>query len=412
MPQPLAHGIKSSSVTPALRSTPESISGRPIAQSALWCMMFGMRIRRSSLRARLLVFSLLLFALSCVPVPVAQGQSARHLGKQKKHVRKTAQVLVASYDTQTGLFRGTGWWNSANGITALAHVSRDLPTHEFDTVFTNTFTAAQRRFPGFLNEFYDDEGWWALAWMDVYELGKDDRFLAMSKSIFLDMAGGWSDTCGGGIWWKKNERYKNAIANELFLSVAVRLASLSASKEDKAMYLDWAQREGRWFLSSGMINSESLVNDGLDANCQNNHRTTWSYNQGVILAGLAGLSQLTGDTTLLQQANQIAAAVKLRLTDSNGVVHDPCEPNCGPDGIQFKGILLRNLVTLEKASPSDVVSQLIQANADSVWTHARTKAGSFSVNWAGPPQDSGTGSLISALDALTAEVSIGEQTAP
>ena len=314
-----------------------------------------------------------------------------------------AQAVAATYNPDTGLFHGTGWWNSANGITAIANSSRVLHTKEFDHIFENTYEAAPHKFTGFLNEFYDDEGWWALAWIDVFELRGDARYLAMAQSIFTDMSGGWSDTCGGGIWWKKNERYKNAIANELFLSVAVRLAQHSTGA-DRAKYLDWAQKEERWFLASGMINDKSLVNDGLDADCKNNGRTTWSYNQGVLLTGLSGLSKLTHDPAALQTANKIALAASTQLTDAGGILHDPCEPRCGADGVQFKGIMMRNLAALVAASPSEKLAAMLRVNADSVWDHARTETNSFSVNWAGPPQDSGTGSMISALDALTAPI--------
>jgi predicted alpha-1,6-mannanase (GH76 family) len=335
------------------------------------------------------------------------GQSYLSPAQQEhaRRVREVARVLGTTYDYETGLFRGTGWWNSANGITALANVSRDLQTKEFDAIFTNTFKVSQRKYPGFLNKFYDDEGWWALAWLDVYELRKDRRYLIMAKSIFTDMTGGWSDTCGGGIWWKKNEHYKNAIANELFLSVAVRLALLTRNKT-RAGYLEWAEKEKRWLLASGMINHDFLINDGLDTSCRNNHQDSWSYNQGVILTGLAGFYKLTGDITALQFANRIADAASQNLTDEQGIIHDPCEPTCGADGVEFKGILVRNLVTLIAASTSSTASKLIQVNAESVWTRARTESDHFSLNWSGPPQDSGTGSLISALDAITAGLSI------
>ena len=357
-----------------------------------------------------LVATSLLFLFSITTPAVAEDHTTRSqsASEEAKHVEATARVLADAYDKDTGLFRGTGWWNSANGVTALANASRDLHTKEFDSIFENTFVAAQRKNPNFLNEYYDDEGWWALAWLDVYQLHGGSRYLAMSKSIFADMSGGWSDVCGGGIWWKKNEKYKNAIANELFLSVAVRLAAATSGKS-RAGYLDWAKKEEHWFVNSGMMNADGLINDGLDSECHNNQKTTWTYNQGVILTGLSGISKLTNDAAALSLANQIAHAVHAHLEDAQGVVHDPCEPNCGEDGIQFKGILVRNLATLQKASPSPEIAALLKTNAASVWTNARTETGHFSVNWAGPPQDSGTGSLISALDALTASLSVSHR---
>ena len=311
----------------------------------------------------------------------------------------TADALRATYNTTTGLFNGTGWWNSANGITALALVSHDLGTHAYDTVFDNTFRVAPTRFAGFLNEFYDDEGWWALAWLDVYDLDTNPRYLATSEHIFDDMTGGWSDICGGGIWWKKNEHYKNAIANELFLSVATRLALLHTGPA-RLRYLQWAKKEEKWFLSSGMINGQFLVNDGLDPDCRNNGRNPWSYNQGVLLTGLLNYNKLTHDPAALAAATRIASAAITGLSDKNGVLHDPCEPDCGDDGPQFKGVFLRNLANLVQSSPTPEFRSFIKANADSLWTNARTGSNHFATDWTGPAKDSGTSSLISALDGL------------
>ncbi|HEY9126862.1 MAG TPA: glycoside hydrolase family 76 protein [Acidobacteriaceae bacterium] len=325
----------------------------------------------------------------------------------RQRIETTARLLAKSYNHETGLFDGTGWWNSANGITALVNASRALRTSEFDSLFANTFVQAQRKNPGFLNEFYDDEGWWALAWLDLYELRGGKRYLEASQAIFKDMTGGWSETCGGGIWWKKNERYKNAIANELFLALAMRLAADSSSGK-RAGYLDWARKEERWFVGSGMINGDGLINDGLDASCHNNQKTTWSYNQGVILPALAGMAKQGHETDSLRLANRIAEAVSHHLVDGNGILHDPCEPQCGADGVQFKGILVRNLAALQGDSPSPRIASLLHANAESVWAKARSEDGRFSVDWSGPAQDSGTGGLISALDALTAPLFVSE----
>ena len=113
----------------------------------------------------------------------------------------SAVILNGYYDQGTGLWREAGWWNSANLLTALGDLDYAGDQHPFDirTVFENTFTQAQKSFamsvnktliPGggglfkethsfvvpegktsleergfdrFINEYYDDEGWWALA---------------------------------------------------------------------------------------------------------------------------------------------------------------------------------------------------------------------------------------------------------
>ena len=332
----------------------------------------------------------------------AQTNTASVTGEQgDARVLATAQALAAQYNAETGLFRGTGWWNSANRITALADASRTLHTQQFDIVFENTLQKAQQRFPQFRNEYYDDEGWWALAWLDVYDLKHRGRYLKMAQSIFSDMTGGWNDSCGGGIWWKKNEKYKNAIANELFLAVAAHLASATKGG-DRAKYLDWAEREWKWFRNSGMINSDFLINDGLDSNCHNNGRTAWSYNQGVILNGLVELKQVRGDESSLTYVRNIASAAMSRLADGNGVLHDPCEPKCGEDGVQFKGIFVRDLVSASAIETSPSTSDFLAKNADSLWENGRTAQNHFSTVWSGPPSDDQTGALIAALDLLTA----------
>jgi len=161
-------------------------------------------------------------------------------------------TLQQWYVQDTGLWRTTNWWNAANATTMLVRYQRLAGSDDVKAAIENTFVKNSGK--KFLNEYYDDEGWWALAWADAYEWSQDARYLTMAQEIFADMQRGWDDTCGGGIWWRKDRRYKNAIANELFLSVSARLAALDNDAQRKAGYLDWARREWKWFAASGMIN--------------------------------------------------------------------------------------------------------------------------------------------------------------
>ena len=323
-----------------------------------------------------------------------------------------ASTLQSWYNQDTGLYRTTGWWNAANVITALADYSRLVHSKQYRPVFSNTFSAAQKTSPGFLNKYYDDEGWWALAWIDVYGITHDARYLTMAESVFKDMSGAWDDTCSGGIWWSKDRNYKNAIANELFLDVAAQLALQAKKSNERAAYREWAEKEWNWFEHSGMINSDHLVNDGLDASCANNHKTTWSYNQGVVLGGLAELSKSSKATSgassnaaLLAQADEIAKAAISHITDAQGILHDPCEPKCGGDGTQFKGIFARNLRILSETQPSPLYEHFLLTNADSVWSQVTPENTHLGTVWSSPFGDADASTQSSALDLLIAAAS-------
>ena len=221
------------------------------------------------------------------------------------------------------------------------------------------------------------------------------------------MTYGWDDTCSGGIWWSKDRKYKNAIANELFLSVAAELANQTTSVRDRAEYLRWAKKEWAWFSQSGMINGKNLVNDGLNAKCENNQRTTWTYNQGVILGGLAGVFKLDHNPLLLIRANEIAHAAVSALSDTHGILHDSCEPQCGADGTQFKGIFVRNLRRLAEAEPGRALyGKFILTNADSIWSQMQLPADHLGQSGAAPVGASDASTQSSALDALVAAMSI------
>lgn len=304
------------------------------------------------------------------------------------------------YVWRTGLWQTTGWWNAANALTVLVNYSRLSGSTSYRSAVENTFRVNA---PGrFLNKYYDDEGWWALAWIRAYDWTQNREYLDMASSIFNDMTGGWDDTCGGGIWWSRDRTYKNAIANELFLSVAAHLANRVPDRDEQAQLIAWAESEWHWFSQSRMINADHLINDGLNSNCQNNGRTTWTYNQGVILGGLSELYQQDQDPSLPETAQAVALAAIERLADANGILHDRCEPNCGRDGVQFKGIFLRNLMDLNDSFPDTRYVCFAEANAESIWNQDQGPDYQFGQVWSGPFDLANAAIQSSALDALIA----------
>jgi predicted alpha-1,6-mannanase (GH76 family) len=349
--------------------------------------------------------------LLLTPSPPALPQDVSNADSVRQ-VQLAVDRLQEWYNPETGRWSTAGWWNAANALTALVDFSRAAHSSQYIPIIAQTYRLnvpggfhpkVQR---GFINQYYDDEGWWALAWIDAYDLTGDETYLQAARNIFRDMTGGWDNTCGGGIWWTKDRKYKNAIANELFLSVAAHLADRLGDDAQKKADAAWAEREWKWFQHSGLIEHDNLISDGLGAGCRDNHATKWTYNQGVILGGLSELSRIPGQSGVLRSARRIADAAITRLVDSNGILHDPCEPHCNGDASQFKGIFVRNLALLNARSPSQRYERFMTANADSLLMHSQTADHGFGIVWSGPPGVPSAVSQSSAIDALVAALDV------
>jgi predicted alpha-1,6-mannanase (GH76 family) len=329
--------------------------------------------------------------------PAAAG---RTLPDYRGAARAGIGVLQRWYSPRTGLWKTTGWWNAANALTAVIGYSQVTGDRSYLGVVETTFSRAPRRNARFINKFFDDNLWWALAWVAARDLTGDGRYLDAARAVFAHSLTGWDDTCGGGLWWNQDRRYKNAITNELFLTLAARLAQRVPGNRD---YRDWALRAWDWLHASGMIGPSGLVNDGLNAACANNGGLTWTYNQGVILGGLAVLHELTGDQGYLRQGEVIADAALRDLTDARGILAEPCEPSgCDGDQTQFKGIFARNLHEFSRHSGKRAYPAFIVANADSVLASAASPAGQFGLRWAGPFDKADASRQASALEVLIA----------
>ncbi|KAI5919860.1 glycosyl hydrolase [Camillea tinctor] len=380
------------------------------------------------------------------------GLASRAIFLMSSHVNFADQAVYASnsvnaiqtlqtwYNKGTGLWDSTGWWNSANCLTILADFAVLKPQQaaslDIPNIIQNTYEQAQkttvqatkklsfnglpissyvrvskrstigkRGFDNFLNDYYDDEGWWALAMIRSFDIGVfgigDQEYLEAAVEIFEDMKKG-NSSCGG-IYWSKVTPYTNAIANELYLSVAASLANRIPAQ--KNYYLDIAKNQWTWFKNSGLINQNNLINDGLTDACKNNAGNTWTYNQGVILGGLVELYKATGDASYITQAVTIATAA-IAAKSKDGVLYEGCEPDCGSDGAQFKGIFMRNLMYLQQVAPRDTFKNFILTNADAIWANNRDASGKLGPTWNGPFSEASAGTQSSALDVLVGAVAV------
>jgi predicted alpha-1,6-mannanase (GH76 family) len=337
-------------------------------------------------------------------------------GAQAPSEEPAVDTLVGFYDLRSGVWPTTGWWNSANALTALTNYMVLSGDHRYVWVVENTFTKKKLAARGdFINDFTDDTGWWALAWISAYDLTGDARYLQTAQRDVDFMWSNHDDVCGGGLWWTVNRKYKNAISNELFVQAAAELAHRLG--EGGQVYLERAVTVWDWFEASGMINEDLLVNDGLDAaTCRNNGDTTWTYNQGVLLGGLVALARGTGDDAYLERARELAdASTTSEALHIDGVLTEPCEQSgCDVNGPSFKGIYVRNLGELNRALDDHPYSDYLIDQASTAYENNRTQDNQYGLHWAGPIRNVSGATQQSAVDLLVAAQPIDDssQTPP
>ncbi|KAI5285393.1 hypothetical protein KEM54_000605 [Ascosphaera aggregata] len=320
------------------------------------------------------------------------------------------------------------FWQSANIISAVADVyALDSVYHreQGDSIFANTYakTPGASGYQGFHNNFNDDMGWWAVAFLNIYDLTSNRTYLDKAQDL-VDFMGQSSGTpCGGGIWWSRDRSYVAAIANELYIQAAAGLANRLNSPSARSKYFEIADQTFNWFFNSGIVSEDWVVYDGLQQVSSGENSTsdngtmtceptgaTFTYNQGVILGAAAELYAHNNDDRYLDLAGNIADATinKNSRFMHDGILGDQCDQNesCSGDGEEFKGPFVRNLRKLWLQSHKDQWMEFLATQAQSIWKNdmQETDNGTcrLGLYWAGPYIAPGDPSVASGigLDAI------------
>lgn len=280
------------------------------------------------------------------------------------------------------------YWPQAHALDLLADAWLRSGDSTFLTLMHQWFEGVPVKNGGsFLNRYYDDMEWNALAMLRAYQATGDEKFLRTAGEVWDDIKTGWNEHAGGGLMWEKRDRYgKNACSNGPAAILAARLFRLHHRKTD----LEWAKKIYSWQRNTLFDTTTGAVWDNIkekEGNLVINKKWIFTYNQGTFLGAATELFDLTGDSLYLHDAVKAADYTLRSLITPDGLLKD--EGN--HDGGLFKGILVRYLTRLtgHHALPPELkkhYTAFLASNAQTLWNEGTGKESLlYSSSWKKKP---------------------------
>jgi Glycosyl hydrolase family 76 len=205
--------------------------------------------------------------------------------------------------------------------------------------------------------YNDDNLWIALA---LEQLG-DPSSVKTSAQLFDLVTDGWdtdaSHPCPGGVFWTRLG--VNRDRNTVTTANAALLALDLYGRSRKQTYLTFARRAYEW-TKSCLGRQDGLIGDHIDLRGSVDW-TTWSYNQGAMIAAAVGLYRATGERGYIAGAQRIATAALKAFAKPLGSGEPPV----------FLAIFYRDLRQLNAVAPRRAYQAAEEAFADAAWAQAR-----------------------------------------
>jgi hypothetical protein len=209
--------------------------------------------------------------------------------------------------------------------------------------------------------WFDDNGWWGLAFMNAYRATGTHRYLKDAERALRYIARvGW-DPQGGGIWWNTRHPYKAGEA----LASGTLLAVLIYQQTHSAFALAQAHRLLSWADSSGFSPADRLYA------ASNLSPTPIDYIEGPLIYAQAALCRASSAQALCDRAEQLKATALSRF----GYLL-----NFSP---QYDAIYLQWMLALYSLDGDRSLYALAADNARDAQSRAANPEGLYLLSWNG-----------------------------
>lgn len=264
------------------------------------------------------------------------------------------------------------YWPNAHALDVLVDAYVRNPSPSVKTRMDDFLVGVKAKNGNdWLNYYYDDMEWMALACLRAYQATNDVKYKEITDILWTDIKNGWSNDLGGGIWWRKDNSSKNTPSNMPAAILGARLYKAFNNAED----LEWAKKIYAWQKSVLYEAGTGWVYDNIEKNGAKNMVWKFTYNQGTFLGAALELFKLTNNSSY--HADAVAAAdfaVSSGHLVSNGILKD----EGGGDGGLFKGVFVRyftRLIVDGNLSPDKKKSYIafLKKNGETLWSKGTNK---------------------------------------